>query len=124
VVILASPNTLTHSEKDRLVVMMRLVFSVELRDQVKQQRAAVEANGQIAEFVQDDGSHEGESLREATLLASRLLLFEPVHQIDDAEEAHAPIGLDRLNRQRQAEMAFAGAAWEVMIPPTSFCVSV
>jgi len=50
-----------------------------------------------------------EPLREATLLADRLFLLEPVDQIDDVEEAGAAMSLDRLNRQRQPEMAFAGA---------------
>ena len=34
---------------------------------------------------------------------------EPIDEVDDVEEARASMGLDRLNRQRQPEMALAGA---------------
>ena len=54
VVILASPNTLGHSPKARLVVTMIEVLLVEPADQVEQQLPAGLREGQVAELVEDD----------------------------------------------------------------------
>jgi Rod binding domain-containing protein len=56
VVIFASPNTLDHSAKSRLVVTITLVcsYSVQLGQQMEQQRSAGLAEGQVAQLVEDD----------------------------------------------------------------------
>jgi hypothetical protein len=54
VVILASPNTVGHSPKVRLVVTMAELVLVEPADQVEEQLTASLGEGQIAELVEDD----------------------------------------------------------------------
>ena len=49
----ASPNTVGHSEKLRLVVMIRLELLVQLAHQMKQQGPAVLAERQIAELIEN-----------------------------------------------------------------------
>jgi hypothetical protein len=54
VVILASPKTLGHSPKVRLVVTMTELVLVEPADQVEEQLATSLGEGQVTELVQDD----------------------------------------------------------------------
>jgi hypothetical protein len=60
VVILASPNTLGHSPKARLVVTNDGGALIELADQMEAQLAAGLRKGQVAELVEDDEIHAGE----------------------------------------------------------------
>ncbi len=53
-VILASPKTVGHSPKARLVVTIDGGLLVEPADQVEEELAAGLGEGQIAEFVEDD----------------------------------------------------------------------
>ncbi len=64
VVILASPNTLAHSRKSRLVVTMIEGPLVEAADQMEQQLAAGLGEGQIAQLVEHDEIDAGELLGE------------------------------------------------------------
>jgi len=59
VVILASPNTLGHSPKARLVTNGGGAL-IELADQMEEQLAAGLRKGQVAELVEDDEIHAGE----------------------------------------------------------------
>ena len=71
-----------------------------------------EGIGKICRFYQGRSSRQG-ALNDGTHTVGADLL-ESIHQIDDAEEAHAPIRLDGLNRQRQSEVGFAcaGSAYQ------------
>jgi hypothetical protein len=69
VVILASPNTLGHSLKARLVVTDDGGPLVQLADEVEQELAAGLGKGQIAEFVEDDEVHPRQVLGKPALVA-------------------------------------------------------
>src|SRR3989338_6426984 len=68
VVILASPNTLGHSLKSRLVDHHAGLL-VELAQQVEQQGAACLAEGQVAQLIKDDQVHALQARCDAACLA-------------------------------------------------------
>ena len=86
-VILASPNTLGHSPKPRLVVTMTR-SALETADQVEQQLATGLGEGQIAQFVEHDEVHP-RSIGHPALTAGSAFRLEPVDEVDDVEEAAA-----------------------------------
>ena len=104
-VILASPKTLGHSPKARLVVTMIEVLLVEAADQMEQQLAAGLGEGQIAEFVEHDEVHAGEIIGHASLAAGAGLGLEPVDEVDDVEEAAAGAVADAGPGDGDGEMA-------------------
>ena len=91
VVIFASPNTLGHSPKARLVVTMT---------EVRSESWSPDCAKQIAQFVrcpavvcvqaargENDEAHAGQLIRHPALFAAAGLSLQPVHQIDDVEDA-------------------------------------
>jgi hypothetical protein len=111
VVILASPNTLGHSPKSRLVVMT-IDALIESADQMEQQLGAGLGERQIAEFVEDDEVHAGEVVGKTALPAGARLGLEPVDQTDDVVETATGSTSDAGpgNGDRQVGLPGPGAA--------------
>src|ERR1700689_5112947 len=86
VVIFGSPNTVAHSPKLRLVVMMTLGALVELAQQMEEQSSSGGAERQVAEFVKNDEVGIGEAPRNLAGLPLVLFLFESVDEFDRGEE--------------------------------------
>jgi hypothetical protein len=88
VVILASPNTLDHSLEVQVGGDHHAGVLVELAQQVEQQGAAGLAEGQVAQFIQDDQVHAQQARCDAPGLALGLLLLQRVDQIHRGVEPH------------------------------------
>ncbi len=76
---------------------------------MKQQRAAVGAKRQIAQFVEHDDVGVGEALRQGALLAGSLFQFKLIDQVHHAIEAYALARLHRVRGDGDGEMRLAGA---------------
>jgi len=113
VIILASPNTLGHSPKARLVVTITEARS-QTRLRIERKLSAGLGKGQISEFVQNDEVHLGQMLGEPPLRPVAGLDFEAVDKVDQVVEA--PTAPDRMRL-----LAIAMARWvlPVPVPPTS-----
>ena len=83
---------------------------VELADQVEQKLAAGLAEGQIAQFVDDDEIVAEQLLRQPAAAPGSLFLFELVDQIDQIEEASPGAAADNRRSHGNAQMGFAGAS--------------
>ena len=83
---------------------------VELRQQVKQERAARLGEGQVAEFVEDHEIQVHQLMGEAPGLPLRLFLLQRVDEFDRGVEAHAfAVPRHRLDAERRGQMRLAGA---------------
>src|SRR5882757_6259505 len=83
---------------------------VELAEQMEEQRSAGGAERQVAQFVEDDEIGVGESRRNLSWLALKLLLFESVDEFDGGEESDAlAVVLDGLDADCGGEMRLARA---------------
>ena len=60
---------------------------VEAADQVEEELVARLCEGQIAQFVENDEVHAAQKICHPALFAAAGLGLQPVHQIDDIEEA-------------------------------------
>ena len=107
-VILASPNTLGHSPKARLVVTMIEVTFVEPTDKVEQELATGLSEREIAEFVEDDEVHARQMFCEPALASIAGLDLEPVDQIDDVVEPAAGTAANAASSDRDSQMGLAG----------------
>jgi hypothetical protein len=62
---------------------------VESADEVEEELPAGLREGQVSEFIEDDKVEAREVVGQATLLAAARLGLEPVHHVDDVEQAPA-----------------------------------
>src|ERR1700688_3783308 len=77
---------------------------------MEEQRSAGGAERQVAQFVEDDEIGVGESRRNLSWLALKLLLFESVDEFDGGEEPYAlAVMLDGLDADCGGEMRLARA---------------
>ena len=88
-------------EQDRKTVRGTVFPTTEL--------AAGLSEGQIAEFVEDDEVHAGQIVRHAALFVAEGLGLQPVHQIDDVEDAPARAAPKERASVGDPEVGLAGA---------------
>jgi hypothetical protein len=83
---------------------------VELAEQMEQQGPAGWAEGEIAQFIQDDEVELEQAFGQLPSLVGRLFLFQRIDQIDGGEEAYFPaVVLDSLDAKGGGDVAFPGA---------------
>ena len=82
---------------------------VETADQVEQQLAAGLRKGKIAQLVEDHEVRAGQVFGHAALLAAAGLGLQPVHQIDDVEEAPAGAVADERPRYGDGQVGLSGS---------------
>src|SRR5271166_6697180 len=82
---------------------------VEPADEVEEKLAAGLGERQVAELVEDDEVHAGESIGDAALAPGARLGLKLVDKIDGGEEAPAPPGADAASRNGDHCVRLAGA---------------
>ena len=79
---------------------------IELADQMEQQLSAGLAEGQIAEFVDDDEIMAQQSLDDPTAPSGGLFLFELIDEIDEIEESPSRAGANDRGGDGDARWVF------------------
>jgi hypothetical protein len=82
---------------------------VKLRDQVEQELRAGLAEGQIAQFTDDDEVMAQQHLDKPAAFTGGFLLLQLVDEVDEIEEAAPGAGADHGGRDGDGEMGLAGS---------------